>query len=63
MFFRKHVLMALALLGLCVSLLPSCGTPGAGSKPTLRLRRNHRERRGCGSYGPRTRRNWNRGIR
>ena len=30
MFFRKHVLMALALLGLCVSLLPSCGTPGSG---------------------------------
>ena len=28
--FRKYTLTALAFLGLCVSLLPSCGTPGSG---------------------------------
>ena len=28
---RKHDLGALAFLGLCVSLLPSCGPPGGGS--------------------------------
>ena len=27
---RKQYVIALTLLGLCVSLLPSCGTPGSG---------------------------------
>jgi len=30
MMIGKYQLMALALLGFCVSLLPACGTPGSG---------------------------------
>jgi hypothetical protein len=30
MIVRKYQLTALALLGFCILLLPSCGTPGSG---------------------------------